>query len=165
MCPEYLKPAKKPPRSSSSCGYTALGSYSRVWHDRHDACSWDKLFRALSTTSGMWSVIILGLIKMLLKTVSFDHLAVYLISEEHNLGKKHTTNNNGSVRTEQPTWTLSTRVREELEASQSSGWQPRELQLCPSANSWDCCHEVSLRAELHHITLCFNRERSHQRFK
>lgn len=40
----------------------------------------------------MWSVIILGLIKMLLKTVSFDHLAVYLISEEHNLGKKHTTN-------------------------------------------------------------------------
>lgn len=33
----------------------------------------------------MWSVIILGLIKMLLKTVSFDQLAVYLISEEHNL--------------------------------------------------------------------------------
>lgn len=25
MCPEYLKPAKKPPRLSLSCGYTALG--------------------------------------------------------------------------------------------------------------------------------------------
>lgn len=47
----------------------------------------------------MWSVIILGLIKMLLKTVSFDHLAVYLISEEHNLGKKPHHKYNGCVRT------------------------------------------------------------------
>lgn len=41
----------------------------------------------------MWSVTILGLIKMLLKTVSFDHLALYLISEEHNLKKKTKTPN------------------------------------------------------------------------
>ena len=48
--------------------------------------------RALSTTSGMWSVIILGLIKMLLKTVSFDQFAEYLMSEEHNLKNTNTKN-------------------------------------------------------------------------
>lgn len=73
------------PLTSVSSGYTTLVLHSRVWQEIHDLCSWDKLFSALSTTSGMWSVIILGLIKMLLKTVSFDHLAVYLISEEHHL--------------------------------------------------------------------------------
>lgn len=38
----------------------------------------------------MWSVIILGLIKMLLKTVSFDQFAEYLMSEEHNLKNTNT---------------------------------------------------------------------------
>lgn len=104
----------------------------------------------------MWSVIILGLIKMLLKTVSFDHRAAYLISEEHNLGKKH-----HKYKGSEP--------EQHGDSGCGSGrnWNPlrAELQLCPSANSWNCCHEMSLRAELHQIPLCFNRERSHQRFK
>lgn len=77
----------------------------------------------------MWSVIILGLIKMLLKTVSFDHLAVYLISEEHNLGKKHTINTMAVSELNQATWTLWTLLREELEPSHSSRWAPRAAGL------------------------------------
>lgn len=86
----------------------------------------------------MWSVIILGLIKMLLKTVSFDHRAVYLLSEEHNLGKKTQTHHKYKMalsEREQATWRLWTGLREELEPSQSSRWDPSELQVCPSANS------------------------------
>ena len=76
----------------------------------------------------MWSVIILGLIKMLLKTVSFDHLAVYFISEEHNLKRKPNTSQIQWLRLselvldakpEQTTWRLWTLLREELEPSHS----------------------------------------------
>lgn len=111
-----------------SYGYTTLVLHSCVWQEVHDPCSWDKLFRALSTTSGMWSVIILGLIKMLLKTVSFDHLAVYFISEEHNLKRKPNTSQIQWLRLselvldakpEQTTWRLWTLLREEVEPSHS----------------------------------------------
>lgn len=158
MCPEYLKPARKPPRSSSSCDYTALGLYSRVWQDRHDPCSWDKLFRALSTTSGMWSVIILGLIKMLLKTVSFDHLAMYLISEEHNLGKKHTKNTKALSELEQATrrlWTLFTAASGTPESCRSA------LQQTAGIAAMKCPWEQNC-TKLH---WALTGKRSHQRFK
>lgn len=127
LCPKYLKPAIKKKNhhtSSPSDGYTTLVLHSRVWQEIQDPCSWVKLFRALSTTSGMWSVIILGLIKMLLKTDSFDHLAVYLISEEHNLKKKkkdHLTSRLSELMPslKQTTWRLLTLLREELEPSHS----------------------------------------------
>lgn len=170
MCLEYLKPAiKNAHTSSSSYGYTTLVLHSCVWQEIHDPCSWDKLFRALSTTSGMWSVIILGLIKMLLKTVSFDHLAVYFISEEHNLKRKPNASQIQwrrlselvlDAKPEQTTWRLWTLLREELEPSHSrkvgsQGW------FWPSANSWKCCHSMSLKAELRQIVLRLNSERSY----
>jgi len=117
---------KKPRTSSSGLGYSTLALHSRAWQDIHDPCSWDKLFRALSTTSGMWSVTILGLIRMLLKTSSLDHLAAYLISEEHNLKKKppmHTTNTN-------------TRAQTVRTSTRCQAWssQPRGSGPCPGRN-------------------------------
>lgn len=54
---------------------------------REKGPSLQRPFRARSTTSGMWSVSILGLIKMLRKAVSLDQSARYRTWEKQDLWK------------------------------------------------------------------------------
>lgn len=122
----------------------------------------------------MWSVIILGLIKMLLNTVSCDHLAVYLISEEHNLKKKHKTKQNTDTpqmqglrlynccsmpSQEQTTWNCLTSLREDVEPSRS---RKVGSQRATALSFRKGCPSLSLKAKLLQITLCLNGERSYQ---
>lgn len=129
-----------------NCGYTTLVLHSRVWQEIHDLCSWDKLFSALSTTSGMWSVIILGLIKMLLKTASFDHLAVYLISEEHHLKQNTPQIKQLSLLdlVPVPGLELTTSRLLPLLGEEPESF-PKEPPFSPPAHSWKCCHYLSWR--------------------